>query len=79
MARFQREAQVLALLDHQNIGPIFGKADSEDSSDCPGAGRRTDAGGSIKSKDHLSLDEAMACPLDQETSLGSRVESMAQA
>src|SRR5437868_3926585 len=31
MARFQREAQVLASLDHPNIGPIHGIVDSEDS------------------------------------------------
>ena len=31
MARFQREAEVLASLDHQNIGPIYGMADSEDA------------------------------------------------
>ena len=31
MARFQREAEVLALLDHPNIGPIYGRVDSEDS------------------------------------------------
>src|SRR6185369_12366325 len=31
MARFQREAEVLASLDHPNIGPIFGIVDSEDS------------------------------------------------
>src|SRR4051812_37546146 len=31
MARFQREAEVLASLDHRNMGPIYGMADSEDS------------------------------------------------
>jgi Tol biopolymer transport system component len=31
MARFQREAEVLASLDHPNVGPIYGIADSEDS------------------------------------------------
>src|SRR6202051_151217 len=31
MARFQREAQVLASLDHPNIGHIHGIVDSEDS------------------------------------------------
>ncbi len=31
MGRFQREAEVLALLDHPNIGPIYGIIDSEDS------------------------------------------------
>src|SRR5580693_2418837 len=30
MARFQREAEVLASLDHPNIGHIYGIADSED-------------------------------------------------
>src|SRR5580658_3410723 len=31
MARFQREAEVLASLDHANIGPIHGIVDSADS------------------------------------------------
>ena len=31
MSRFQREAEVLALLDHSNIGHIYGIMDSEDS------------------------------------------------
>src|SRR6266849_9445605 len=31
MARFQREAEVLASLDHPNIGPIHGIVESEDS------------------------------------------------
>ena len=47
MARFQREAEVLASLDHPNIGQIYGIVDSEDSLRVsPGADRRTDAGGS---------------------------------
>jgi serine/threonine protein kinase len=31
MAHFQREAEVLASLDHPNVGPIYGIVDSEDS------------------------------------------------
>ena len=31
MARFQREAEVLASLDHPNVGPIYGIVESEDS------------------------------------------------
>src|ERR1700682_4855707 len=31
MARFQREAEVLASLDHPNIGPIYGLVDSDNS------------------------------------------------
>src|SRR5205085_4498838 len=31
MARFQREAEVLASLDHPNVGPIYGIVDSDDS------------------------------------------------
>src|SRR5271170_1747659 len=31
MARFQREAEVLASLDHPNIGHIYGITDSDDS------------------------------------------------
>src|ERR1700686_1002732 len=31
MARFQREAEVLASLDHPNVGHIYGLVDSEDS------------------------------------------------
>ena len=30
MARFQREAEVLASLDHPNVGPIYGIVDSDD-------------------------------------------------
>src|SRR6266853_6549443 len=31
MARFQREAEVLASLDHPNVGPIYGIVESEGS------------------------------------------------
>jgi len=31
MARFQREAEVLASLDHPNVGHIYGIVDAEDS------------------------------------------------
>src|SRR5712692_7606320 len=60
MARFQREAEVLASLDHPNIGPIYGMADSEDSHglvlaliEGPTLADRIEAG-------PLPLDEAVA-------------------
>src|SRR5271154_5363470 len=58
MARFQREAEVLASLDHPNIGHIYGIVDSGDSRglvlaliEGPTLGDRIEAG-------PLTLDEA---------------------
>src|SRR5271157_3032523 len=60
MARFQREAEVLASLDHPNIGPIHGIVDSENSRalvlaliEGPTLADRIDLG-------PLPLDEALA-------------------
>src|SRR5580698_10501738 len=60
MARFQREAEVLASLDHPNIGQIYGIVDSEDSRglvlaliEGPTLADRIEAG-------RLTLDEAVA-------------------
>jgi serine/threonine-protein kinase len=60
MARFQREAEVLASLDHPNIGQIYGIVDSEDSRglvlaliEGPTLADRIEAG-------PLTLDEAVA-------------------
>src|SRR5271170_2193901 len=60
MARFQREAEVLASLDHPNIGHIYGIVDSEDSRglvlaliEGPTLADRIEAG-------PLTLDEAVA-------------------
>jgi serine/threonine-protein kinase len=60
MARFQREAEVLASLDHPNIGHIHGIVDSEDSRglvlaliEGPTLADRIEAG-------PIALDEAIA-------------------
>ena len=52
LARFRREAQVLASLNHSNIAQIYGFEDSDGVAGArDGAGRRTDARGSARRAD----------------------------
>jgi serine/threonine protein kinase len=65
MARFQREAEVLASLDHANIGPIYGLVDAEDS--------RTLVLALIEGRTLADHIEAGPIPLDEAVAIAKQI------
>ena len=67
LARFQREAEVLASLDHTNIGPIYGIIDSEDSRN--GVGRSGIQNQAVRSVRTPGPSTALRCHRRHDTTL----------